>query len=31
MMDILGTWWPVLLIIWGFFLLRKRNGKAGRE
>ncbi len=28
-MDILGTWWPALLIIWGFFLLRKRGGHPG--
>lgn len=28
MMDLLGTWWPVLLIIWGVYLLRKRGEKA---
>jgi hypothetical protein len=29
MMDLLGTWWPVLLIIWGVFLLRRRGGGTG--
>lgn len=31
MMDVLGTWWPALLIIWGLFLLRRRgsDGEGG--
>ncbi|MFC1500284.1 hypothetical protein ACFL6T_04625 [Candidatus Zixiibacteriota bacterium] len=31
MTDLFGTWWPVLLIIWGIYLLRKRGEKAERE
>ena len=27
MTDLLGTWWPVLLIIWGVYMLRKRGEK----
>ena len=28
MTDLFGTWWPVLLILWGVYLLRKRGGRT---
>ena len=31
MMDLFGTWWPVLLIIWGVYLLGKRGKKKETE